>query len=131
MIRKFRVITLIFLFFTLSSCAQEKNCNEFKTGEFRYAKKGMPEKILRTENMQIETNPNDKIVVKTAVEWTSDCEYTMTYKEILNHPKDVSSVIGKKIYCEIVETNGNRVKVHAKSDTMDEILEFIKQNKRT
>ena len=45
---------------------------------------------------------------------------------ILNHPKDVSSVIGKKIYCEIVETNGNRVKVHAKSDTMDEVLEFIK-----
>ncbi|WP_179321169.1 hypothetical protein [Winogradskyella helgolandensis] len=120
------IFTLIILLLTLSSCAQENNCAEFKTGEFRYAKEGMPEKIVRTENMQIETNPNDKIVVKTAIEWTSDCEYTMTYKEILNHPKDVSSVIGKKIYCEIVETNGNRVKVHAKSDTMDEVLEFIK-----
>ena len=110
----------------MSSCAQENNCAEFKTGEFRYTKEGMPEKIVRTENMQIEKNPNNNIVVKTSIEWTSDCEYTMTYQEILNHPKDVSSVIGKKIYCEILETNGNKVKIRAKSDAVDEVLEFIK-----
>ena len=123
---KKNILTLIILLLTLSSCAQENNCAEFKTGEFRYAKEGMPEKIVRTENMQTETNPNDKIVVKTAIDWTSDCKYTMTYIEILNHPKYVSSVIGNKIYCEIVETNGNRIKVHAKSDSMDEIIELIK-----
>jgi len=120
------VITLIILLVTVNSCAQERNCTNFKTGEFKYAKEGMPEKIVRTENMQIETNPNDKIVIKSTIEWESDCEYVMTYSEILNHPQDVSSVIGKKIYCEIVETNGNRLKVHAKSDTMDELIEFIK-----
>ena len=120
------LLILIISLLTLSSCSQEKKCSEFKTGEFRYAKKNMPEKIVRTESLQIETNPNDKIVIKTVIEWTSECEYVMTYSEILNHPKDVSEVIGKKIYCEIIETNGNRVKVHAKSDTMDEVIEFIK-----
>lgn len=120
------VITLITLLLTLSCFAQEINCKKFKTGKFRYVKEGMSEKIVRTENMQIETNPNSKIIIKTLIEWISDCEYIMTYQEILNHPKDVSSVIGKKINCKIVETNGKRVKVHAKSDTMDEILEFVK-----
>ena len=120
------VFTLIILLLTLSSCAQENNCAEFKTGEFRYAKEGMPEKIVRTENLSIETNPNNNVIIKSAIEWTSDCEYILTYKEILNHPQDVSSVIGEKIYCEIIEVNGNRIKVHAKSDVMDEVLEFIK-----
>jgi len=122
------LLTLIILLLTLSCCAQEKNCSDFKTGEFRYAKENMPDKIVRTESLQIETNPIDKIVVKTSIEWTSECEYIMTYIEILNHPKDISGVIGKKIYCGIIETNGNRVKVLAKSDTMDEVLEFIKVN---
>lgn len=111
---------------TLSACAQEKKCSDFRTSEFRYVKENMPSKIVRTESLQDETNPIDKIVVKTTIEWTSECEYVMTYSEILNHPKDVSGVIGKKIYCEILETNGNRVTVHAKSDTLDEVLEFIK-----
>jgi len=120
------LLTLIILFLTLSSCAQEKKCSDFRTGEFRYVKENMPSKIIRTDSLQVETNPNDKIVLKTSIEWKSECEYVMTYSEILNHPKDVSGVIGKKIYCEIIETNGNRFKVHAKSDTMDEVLEFIK-----
>ncbi|MNY66579.1 hypothetical protein D3C86_2040290 [compost metagenome] len=50
----------------------------------------------------------------------------MTYEKILNHPKDFSSVIGKKIFVEILETNGNKIKVRAKSDVIDEKIEFIK-----
>jgi hypothetical protein len=122
----YNILSIIILIMTLSSCAQEKNCVDFKTGEFHYVKEGMPEKIIRTENMQIETNPNDKIEIYTSIEWTSDCEYIMTYTKILNHPQDVSGAIGRKIYCEIIETNGNQIKVHAKSDRMDEVLEFIK-----
>ncbi len=120
------LLTSIILLVTLSSCAQEKKCSDFKTGEFRYIKENMPETIIRTDTMQIETNPNNKIVVMTSIEWTSDCEYVMTYTDILNYPNDKSGILGKKIYCEIVETNENRVKVHAKSDTIDDILEFIK-----
>ena len=76
--------------------------------------------------MQIETNPETGVEIYTKIEWKSDCEYIMTYEKILNHPKDVSSVIGKKIFVEILETEGNKLKVRAKSDTMDEKIEFIK-----
>ncbi|WP_430411991.1 hypothetical protein [Kordia sp.] len=114
------------LLFTFSNYAQEKKCADFKTGEFRYVDKNMFDKIIRTDSLQTETNPDDNTIVKTTLEWTSECKYVMTYSEILNYKKDVSGIIGKKIYCEILEINGNRIKVHVKSTTVDEILEFIK-----
>ena len=119
---------LLILLLTQVVYAQEKKCSDFTTGEFRYVKENMPEIIIRTETEQIETNPNDKIVVKTSVQWLSECEYLLVYKEILNYSKNVEDIIGKEINCEIIETVGNRIKVHAKSDVMDEILEFIKVN---
>ena len=122
--KKLNLIIIILL--TFSSCAQEKHCSDFKTGKFEYAENDRPEKIVRTENMQIETNPETGVEIYTKIEWKSDCEYIMTYEKILNHPKDVSSVIGKKIFVEILETEGNKLKVLAKSDTMDEKIEFIK-----
>ena len=120
------IFALIFILLSIHSYSQNRSCVEFKTGEFRYLKEGRKEKIIRKENLQIETNPYNDIIIKTAIEWTSECNYTMTYVEILNHPKDVSSVIGKKIFCEIIETIGNNLTVHAKSDVMDELLYFIK-----
>ena len=120
-------LTLIITFLlTLNSCAQEKKCSEFKTGKFVYVDKNRPEKITRTENLQVEINPETGVEIHTRIEWKSDCEYVMTYEKILNHSKDVSSVIGKKIYVEILETYGNKLKVHAKSDVMDKKIEFIK-----
>lgn len=110
----------------MSSTAQEKNCAEFKTGKFIYIESDRPEKIVRTENMQIEINSETGVEIYTRIEWKTDCEYVMTYEKILNYPKDVSSVIGKKIYVKILETNGNRIKVRAKSDVMDEKIELIK-----
>ncbi len=116
----------LILFLPFCSSAQEKNCTDFKTGKFIYVDKKMPVEIIRTDSLQTETDQNDKIIVKTTIEWTSECKYVMTYSEILNYKKDVSGIIGKKIYCEILEINGNRIKVHAKSSTIDEILELIK-----
>ncbi len=121
-----KLIYLIILLYSLSSQAQKKDCLDFRTGEFEYVNFDRPEKIIRKDSLQIETNPFDNIIIKSSIKWISDCEYIMTYKEILNHPKDVSSDIGKKIYCEIIEINGSRLKVRAKSDVLDEVIEFKK-----
>jgi hypothetical protein len=120
------LILILILNLTLNSCAQEKNCTDFKTGKFVYAEKNRPEQIVRTDNLQIEINPETGVEIYTKIEWKSDCEYVMTYEKILNHPKDISSVIGKKIFVEILETNGKKIRVRAKSDSMDEEIEFIK-----
>ncbi len=121
-----KLIPIISLLLAFNGYSQERNCADFKTGNFVYTLKSRPEKIIRTDSLQIEINPETGVEIHTKVEWESNCEFIMTYQKILNYPKDVSSVIGKKIFVEIVETNGNRMSVHAKSDVMDEIIEFIK-----
>lgn len=121
-----KLIVIIVTFLSLSSCAQEKNCIEFKTGNFEYVDKNQPEKITRTENLQVETNSKTGIVIHTSIKWTSECSYIMTYEKILNCPEDVSHMIGQKIYVDILETKGDKMKVHAKSERIDTEIEFIK-----
>ncbi|RKS14758.1 hypothetical protein [Flavobacterium sp. 120] len=123
-----KLIVIIVTFLSLSSCAQEKNCIDFKTGNFEYVNKNQPEKITRTENLQVETNSKTGILIHSSIKWTSECSYIMTYEKILNCPKDVSHMIGQKIYVDILETKGNKMKVHAKSDRIDTEIEFIKTN---
>jgi len=87
------LLTLTITLLTLTSCSPSLNCSDFKTGMYRYVNIGMPTEIERTATMQTETDPIDKIVVKSVVTWTSECEYILTYSEILNHPKDVNDVM--------------------------------------
>ena len=121
-----KLIAIKLIFLSLSSCSQEKNCLDFKTGNFVYVDKNQPEKITRTENLQVETNPNTGIVIHSSIKWTSDCSYILTYEKILNCTDDVSHMIGQKIYADIIETKGNKMKVHVKSERLDTEIEFIK-----
>lgn len=124
--KKFLFLYILLSFFCIN--AQEKNCGFFKTGKFRYVLEEQPELIIRTDSTQVEINPIDKSEIHSSVEWISDCEYVLTYRKIINYPKDVSHVIGKKIFCEILEIDGNWMKVHAKGVYMDGAVEFIKLN---
>lgn len=121
-----KLISLLTIILTLSSCSQEKNCVDFKTGKFIYAEQIRPVKIVRTDNQQIEINSETGAEIYTKIEWKSNCEYVMTYEKILNHPEDISSLIGQKIYVEILETDGNKIRVRAQSYRMDKKIEFIK-----
>ncbi|WP_194851013.1 hypothetical protein [Nonlabens antarcticus] len=114
------------LVLTLVSCSQENDCSDLKTGNFIYTGGSRPEIIVRTETSQIETNPVNNIVVTSSIKWTSDCSYEMTYTNIENYPGDVSSVIGKKINCDIIKVQDSLFVVKAKSDIIDSELQFIK-----
>jgi len=122
-----KLISTLILLITLSSCIQEKKCSEFRTGEFTYTDNANQLlKVVRTDVVQIEINPKTGVEIHTLIDWTSKCEFTLTYAKILNHPDDVSNIIGKKIYVKIIEINGNRYKVNARSNSMNEDIEFIK-----
>ncbi|WP_179320742.1 hypothetical protein [Winogradskyella helgolandensis] len=121
-----KLLKSIILLLTLSGCAQEKNCAEFKTGKFNYVDEKLPFEIIRNDTLQIERNLKTGVEIHTSVEWKSDCEYILTYKKILNINRDVSDVIGKQIFVNILEIDGNKIKVQAKSDAIDDELEFIK-----
>lgn len=121
-----RSILFIFLTVFVVSCSEPSNCSDFKTGEFSYVIKERPEKIIRTTSTQTEFNTETKTVVKSSVKWTSDCSYQLRYLDVLNYDKDISDIIGTIIYCEILETYGDTMKVRAKSERIDDILEFVK-----
>ena len=123
--KNFKIAFILLLI--LTSCGKEKNCSKFKTGTFVYQVQDGQVEIIRTESSQHEVNPTTGVEIYSKVEWTSDCEYILTYEEVLNHSSDVSSVIGTKIYVEIIETEGNKFKVRAKSDVMDDVFELQKR----
>lgn len=120
--------SIFFLFLTVFvlSCSEPSNCSDFKTGEFRYVIKERPEKIIRTTSTQTEINTVTRTVVKSSIKWTSDCNYQLQYLDILNYDKDTSDIIETIIYCEILETYGDTIKVRAKSERIDDILDFVK-----
>lgn len=111
----------------LNSCyAQEKNCSYFRTGTFSYADKEMPYRIVRNESVQIETNTDTGDELHTSIEWKSDCEYILTYIKIKYPKRDMNYLLGTKIFVKILETNENLMKVHVKSNVLDNEYEFIK-----
>ena len=76
--------------------------------------------------MQISSNSEDGIVIKCSIEWPNDCEYILTYKEVLNHPEDMSIVIGQQIHCTIISNAGKKLDVACVSPWMNDTLTFVK-----
>ncbi len=104
----------------------EKNCSDFKTGNFIYTIENIQRKVNRTDAIQVEFDIESGIEIYTSIDWTSDCDYELTYEKILNSPEDLSFLIGEKIYCSIIKIEGNKIIVHSKSRVMDMKIEMIK-----
>lgn len=74
----------LFLCSFSSLLAQDKECLNFKTGEFRLDDKNIgPTFITRTDSIQIEHLPQHKIKVALNVEWLDACTLKLTLKEII------------------------------------------------
>tara|TARA_R110002126_G_scaffold240288_1_gene383537 strand:+ start:3495 stop:3875 length:381 start_codon:yes stop_codon:yes gene_type:complete len=122
-------IYLVIIISCFNCKAQENNCLDYRTGKFNYVLENRPELIIRTDSTQIEINPITKVEAYSSIEWKSDCEYVMTYTEIINYPEDASHMIGQEINVKIISTNSNGYKVHATSPRIDNVLEFINAKK--
>lgn len=127
-----RYFILLFTLTIFNCSGQSKDCSKFKTGTFKYLDQyNIETTIIRNDSIQIETNNQDDIKIITFVEWISDCEYILTYKDIENYNEKESilkkeSILGKKINVKIIEINDNTFTVHVKSDVVDSQIEFIK-----
>jgi hypothetical protein len=73
-------ITLLLLTIILASCSQhERNCQDFKTGTFKFSQeingKTHTSTTIRTDSLQIETY-NGKTDT-ASVRWVNDCEFVL------------------------------------------------------
>lgn len=103
----------------------QRSCNHLKEGVFQYTDPEMGHiEIKRFGNSQIEINTESKIEAHTTIDWISDCEYVLTYKEFKNAPEELNTMIGMKINVEIIEITGDKFKCKVNSDNTDEVMEF-------
>lgn len=98
----YSILFLIILFIT--SCnSTERNCTDFKTGnfEYEYELNGKIIKATFSRNDTLEIDYNENSIDSINVRWINDCEYVL--KTI--NPK---SILQKKsIHIKILSTKGN------------------------
>ncbi len=93
------------LFLPFLSCIEqpERNCSDFKTGEFEYTytinDKETTARFSRTETLEVDYH--GKHIDSIAVRWINDCEYVL--KTI--NPKTMAQK--KAIHIKILSTKGN------------------------
>jgi hypothetical protein len=94
---------LIFVIILFLSCEQERNCNDFKTGKFKFEYKiDDVTKItyfVRNDSIEIETfeGKTDTATIR----WVNDCEYVLTKL----HPKN--RIEKKAVLIKILATSKN------------------------
>jgi hypothetical protein len=116
-----KLISIIILVLTFSSCAQEIKCSNFKIGTFKYSDPLYADlKVIRTDSTQMEINTISGLEMHGSIKWINECNYVLTITKVLN--ADLENVIGKTIEVEIIETKSDSYKLKSKSDAGN--LEF-------
>jgi len=94
---------LLFILLIASCNTHERNCSNFKTGNFEYEYNLKGEKIKsrfsRTETLEVDYN--GKNIDSINVRWINDCEYVL---KTMN-PKTLAQE--KTIHIKILSTKGN------------------------
>ena len=98
---------VLLLCLTVVNCSKKpKDCSDFKTGVFIHKNPDFSNWIiLREDSIQtgIDIKDNSKLI--SSIEWLSDCNYSLTYKEVSENFKD--SLIGTKINVNIINVIDN------------------------
>ncbi|GAA4896341.1 hypothetical protein GCM10023311_21310 [Flaviramulus aquimarinus] len=125
-----KLVLILFSILALSSYCQDKNCSEFKTGEFEYSNSNYSEwKINRTDSIQIEISTKNQIEIQSSIEWKSDCEFILTCRKVSN--PNFEHLIGKIFKYKIIKTFDDRYICISKGNDIQPKhleLEMIKMN---
>jgi hypothetical protein len=120
-----QTIFLSFLLLTLSSFAQEKNCSDFKVGEFTYTDPDYADLVtVRTDSLQTDSYPEMGWEMTSSIRWISDCKYEIEYIDV--NDSKLESIIGVKYVIEIIEINENKILCRTESDGISVEKEMIK-----
>ncbi|WP_281986976.1 hypothetical protein [Aquimarina aggregata] len=110
---KYFFITFLFLF-SVSSVAQVKDCSKFRTGTFKNNDDTI---IVRNDSLQTEIHTKTNYRYIAVVKWLSDCQYTLTFKEITDPIGN--QMIGITITVDILSTSEDSYKYHAHNDSFE------------
>ena len=105
-----KLLVLLLISTSFSSCGQELTCADFKEGEFLIPADSLnPEsyKISRKNGKQIELDQNGD-EIKIDIKYKDDCNYTLTYQESQNLD-ELAKYINKSggIHIKVLEIKGD------------------------
>ena len=112
---------LVVLLFLNLACGE--NCTDLKTGTFELkSQDGSIHTIIRKKDIQIEKLGETGRALQYDVKWTSECEYMLTNRKLINGSED--NIIHRDTgYYKIVEIKGSTHKVTSKINGIDETFE--------
>ena len=92
------LLTIILTGFTNISTV-ENQCEIMHNGTFYYGNSTKEVKVVIKGNNHTEYHNNGKYIIKSKLDWVSDCEYNMTMKKVTipNFPFKVGDVMNVKI----------------------------------
>jgi len=118
-----RFIYLIFFILPFGVFAQSIDCSKFKTGTFKYPNND-DWIITRNDSIQIEIDKKNNLKFVGIIDWVSNCQYTLTYKEVNNPARN--PIIGTSFKVTINTVKDNKYTYTAYDDTRKMDGEIIK-----
>lgn len=78
---------------------QPENCTILHEGTFEYGNSDFEVKVVIKGNKHTEFHANGKYIIKSKINWVSDCEYNMTMTKITipNFPYKAGDIMNVKI----------------------------------
>jgi exosome complex RNA-binding protein Csl4 len=82
-------LILIIGFGLLSLIGLSQDCKELKSGNFKVDSENFTTYIERKDGFQIEKTPSIGLIVKTKIEWISECSYSLKVVKILENKNNM------------------------------------------
>jgi len=79
---KIVVLIVTYLSVTLTACKDYSDCTKIRTGKFYYTTKLKRNKVevYRSDSVQIETDLVTGLVLRSKINWESNCQYSLRIK---------------------------------------------------
>ena len=115
----------LFILFSFYGNAQKMKCSDFRVGQFEYSEPSYLGWITtRTNSLQTDINQGIGVEMRGTIKWVSDCEYVLTYTEIIN--PEGKNLINKKVEVQIINRTPKGYIFRSKSDGVEIESEMIK-----
>lgn len=123
---KKNILLFLLLVFSFNANSQKLNCNRVHIGKFELDSETFGKtEILRTKNLQIETNKFLDVKVQYDILWINDCVYELRNRKLLSGTSKYDGEPGDIIKVEILKIEKNKIFVRTSANFSEKTFETV------